>query len=214
MFGAHSRKTPTPRTTHTGKLKAAAVQALEVGGGLDEMGEWNSPSGTAEPVEQCNSGTVEQWNTTKWKGAWKGQFNRGKRGRCGCAPLLLVEGASKIARLGWARVGHAAQAGKVQSQEEPGWTLTGPSRCPLAFWLPSRKPVEHATAKPKTSTRPCPAQEVRATTANTVPDAQHTNTDHANLYANKPPAISQDIHWYIHTYMFIRCTTQKLQQPP
>lgn len=55
MFGAHSRKTPTPRTTHTGKLKAAAVQALEVGGGLDEMGEWNS--GTSGTVQQWNSGT-------------------------------------------------------------------------------------------------------------------------------------------------------------
>jgi hypothetical protein len=76
-----------------------------------------------------------QW--TKWVGGTlqNGREHgrgipRGKRGGCGCAPLLLAAGASHSARVEWGRLRVCCETGKVQSQGAPGQALTGPSSIP------------------------------------------------------------------------------------
>lgn len=73
---------------------------------------------------------------------------------CGCAPPPSGGGSQSE---GPAQVGHPARTGKVQSQRQPGPTLTGPPGGPPVFWLSSRKTVEHATADQSPRTCPCPA---------------------------------------------------------
>jgi hypothetical protein len=90
--------------------------------------------------------------TLEMEGSMEGAFHRGKRGRCGCGPPLLVAGASQSARPVWGLLRERERCNLRQSWGEPS-LVHGPSPGLLAVFSKTRRT---RYCRPKTLDSPMP----------------------------------------------------------